>query len=78
MRLRAFARHWSTFAMLTGTRVRLHRITLWVADANTGARRVYEKVGFVEEGRARESFRRDGKWHDMILMGLLEGELQEP
>ncbi|MEU4696715.1 GNAT family N-acetyltransferase [Nonomuraea dietziae] len=58
-------------------RMRLHRITLWVADANTGARRVYEKVGFVEEGRARESFRRDGKWHDMVMMGLLEGELRD-
>jgi RimJ/RimL family protein N-acetyltransferase len=33
-------------------------------------------VGFAEEGRKREAFRRDGKWHDMILMGLLEGELR--
>jgi RimJ/RimL family protein N-acetyltransferase len=45
-----------------------------VAD-NAAARHVYRKVGFVEEGRQRESFRRAGKWHDMILMSLLEGEL---
>jgi RimJ/RimL family protein N-acetyltransferase len=55
-------------------KMRLHRITLWVADENAAAIRVYEKIGFVEEGRARESFRRDGKWHDMVLMGLLEGD----
>lgn len=56
--------------------MRLHRITLWVVGDNVGARRVYEKVGFVEEGRTRESFRRDGKWYDDIVMGLLEGELR--
>ncbi|MEU7900080.1 GNAT family protein [Nonomuraea sp. NPDC049152] len=58
-------------------KMRLHRITLWVVEANTGARRVYEKVGFVEEGRAREAFRRDGKWYDTIIMGLLESDLRD-
>ncbi|MEV0973813.1 GNAT family N-acetyltransferase [Microtetraspora glauca] len=56
-------------------KMRLHRITLWVAEANAAAIHVYKKVGFVEEGRAREAFRRDGDWHDLILMGLLDGEL---
>ncbi|MEH6373073.1 GNAT family protein [Streptomyces sp. KLMMK] len=56
--------------------MRLHRIALTVVADNVSARRVYEKVGFVEEGRQRECFRRDGKWHDMIVMGLLEGELR--
>nr|WP_275477366.1 GNAT family protein [Streptomyces roseifaciens] len=56
--------------------MRLHRIALTVVADNVPARRVYEKVGFVEEGRRRECFRRDGKWHDMIVMGLLEGELR--
>jgi RimJ/RimL family protein N-acetyltransferase len=55
--------------------MRLHGISLWVVPENTAARHVYEKVGFVEEGRKRESCRRDGKWHDTILMSLLEGEL---
>jgi RimJ/RimL family protein N-acetyltransferase len=57
-------------------KMRLHRIDLWVADANTAAIRVYEKVGFVEEGRARDTLRRNGKWHDMLLMSMLEGELR--
>jgi RimJ/RimL family protein N-acetyltransferase len=56
--------------------MRLHRIALTVVAENAGARRVYEKVGFVEEGRMREAFRRDGKWHDNILMSLLEDELR--
>ncbi|MCP3801597.1 GNAT family N-acetyltransferase [Allokutzneria sp. A3M-2-11 16] len=77
--------HWgsgyATDAMRTACRfgfekMRLHRITLWVVADNVAARRVYEKAGFVEEGRQRESFRRDGRWHDMVMMGLLEGELR--
>lgn len=56
-------------------KMRLHRITLWAFAENVAPRRVYAKVGFVEEGRSREAFRRDGKWHDMILMGLREHEL---
>ena len=58
-------------------RMRLHRITLWVALANEAAIRVYEKVGFEREGVARESFREGGRWHDMVLMGLLDGELRD-
>jgi RimJ/RimL family protein N-acetyltransferase len=57
-------------------KMRLHRISLTVVAENAGARRVYEKVGFAEEGRMRDAFRRDGKWHDKILMSLLEGELR--
>jgi RimJ/RimL family protein N-acetyltransferase len=57
-------------------KMRLHKITLTVVTENRGARRVYEKVGFVEEGRLRQVFRRDGRWHDMFTMGLLEGELR--
>jgi RimJ/RimL family protein N-acetyltransferase len=56
--------------------MRLHKITLKVVVENHSARRVYEKVGFVEEGRLRQVFRRDGRWLDMFTMGLLEGELR--
>ncbi|PLW74540.1 GNAT family N-acetyltransferase [Streptomyces sp. SCUT-3] len=71
----------ATDAMRTACRygfekMRLHRITLTVVTENHAARRVYEKVGFVEEGRLRQVFRRDGRWHDMFVMGLLEGELR--
>ncbi|MFD0328726.1 GNAT family N-acetyltransferase [Streptacidiphilus monticola] len=56
--------------------MRLHKITLTVVTENRSAHHVYSKLGFVEEGRLRQVFRRDGRWHDMYLMGLLEGELR--
>jgi RimJ/RimL family protein N-acetyltransferase len=55
--------------------MRLHKVTLTVVTENHAARRVYEKVGFVEEGRLRQVFRRDGKWYDMFTMGLLASEI---
>ncbi|MGP4109317.1 GNAT family N-acetyltransferase [Streptomyces sp. 4N509B] len=58
-------------------KMRLHKISLDVVTENHAARRVYEKVGFVEEGRLRKVFRRDGAWYDMIVMGLFEEELRD-
>ncbi|MFI6994150.1 GNAT family N-acetyltransferase [Nonomuraea wenchangensis] len=54
----------------------LHRVTLWVVADNAAAVRAYTKVGFVEEGRRRESFRAQGKRHDFLMMGLLSSELR--
>jgi RimJ/RimL family protein N-acetyltransferase len=56
--------------------MRLHRIALTVVTENHAAHRVYRKAGFVEEGRLREVFRRDGRWFDKFTMGLLEGDLR--
>ncbi|MCE7079010.1 GNAT family N-acetyltransferase [Streptomyces sp. ST2-7A] len=56
--------------------MRLHRIELDVVTENHAALRVYRKVGFVEEGRLRQVFRRNGRWYDMFVMGLLEGDLR--
>jgi RimJ/RimL family protein N-acetyltransferase len=38
--------------------------------------KLYEKVGFQHEGVLRHGMFRAGKWHDLVLMGLLRGELQ--
>ncbi|WP_018683221.1 GNAT family N-acetyltransferase [Actinokineospora enzanensis] len=57
--------------------MRLHAIQLWVAADNEIARHVYRKIGFVEEGRSREAFRRDGKLYDMVLMSMLAREYYE-
>jgi RimJ/RimL family protein N-acetyltransferase len=54
----------------------LHRIELHVYEGNHRARRVYDKVGFVEEGRLREAHFSHGHYQDVIVMGLLEGELR--
>lgn len=54
----------------------LHRIELDVFAENDRARHVYEKVGFVVEGRRRQAHFRGGRYSDIIVMGLLAGELR--
>ncbi len=53
----------------------LHRIELHVYAENARAIRCYEKVGFKHEGRARDAVYSYGKYQDMLIMSLLEGEL---
>ena len=52
----------------------LHRIQLSVAPYNPAGIRAYEKAGFVEEGRHRESVLHDGRWYDEVLMSILDRE----
>lgn len=52
----------------------LHRLTLRVVDYNERAIAAYKKVGFIEEGRERQSARVGDAWHDDIVMGLLAPE----
>lgn len=54
----------------------LHRIELGVAPHNERAVRVYERVGFVAEGRRRESHYEDGRYVDDIIMGLLRSDFE--
>ncbi|PCC27988.1 hypothetical protein CIK76_14070 [Glutamicibacter sp. BW80] len=49
----------------------LNRIGLKVAAFNTRALRAYEKAGFSLEGREREVYFHQGKFHDQLIMGLL-------
>jgi diamine N-acetyltransferase len=51
-----------------------HRFFLDVFVNNGRARHVYEFFGFREEGIMREAIYRDGTWHSLILMSLLEDE----
>jgi RimJ/RimL family protein N-acetyltransferase len=50
----------------------LHRIQLGVAPFNPAGIRAYEKAGFVEEGRLRESVLHDGRWYDEVLMSIID------
>jgi RimJ/RimL family protein N-acetyltransferase len=52
----------------------LHRVSIGCFSFNEGARRLYERLGFVVEGRTREAVWKNGGWHDLIEMGMLEGE----
>ena len=54
----------------------LHRLCSRVLAFNTRAIAAYTKVGFVEEGRERESARIGDAWHDDVIMGLLARDLE--
>lgn len=52
----------------------LHRIYLKVFSFNQRAIHLYQKMGFQHEGNSRQSLFREGKWHDIIHMGILQNE----
>ncbi len=54
--------------------LKLHRISLDVFSFNPRAIRVYEKIGFKQEGVLRDTLFYDGEFHDEIIMSILEDE----
>lgn len=54
----------------------LRRIFLEVLETNPRARAVYERLGFVVEGRLREHRLKGGRLVDVFVMGLLRDEYQ--
>lgn len=52
----------------------MHSLRLQTGTMNPKALHVYEKVGFVEEGREREAIWFGGKWYDIVSMSILEHE----
>ena len=59
------------------TTLNLHRIFLRVFSDNQRAIRVYEKIGFVHEGRQREAEYHGGHYHDLLFMSMLRSEWEE-
>jgi len=55
-------------------RAGLHRVRIRAFEWNTGALRLYEKIGFKLEGREREAFWHEGRWWDGVAFSMLEGE----
>ncbi|PNP53874.1 hypothetical protein FNYG_15672 [Fusarium nygamai] len=51
-----------------------HRVGIGTFGFNERGQHLYEKLGFVEEGRAREVIWFERKWWDMIDYGMLESE----
>jgi RimJ/RimL family protein N-acetyltransferase len=51
-----------------------HRIELTLDATNARALSCYRTVGFVEEGRRRKKFWREGEWRDVLEMAMLEEE----
>ena len=55
----------------------LHRVSLNTFAYNPRAIHLYEKLGFVVEGRQREFLFRDGQRFDLIYMGLLREDWRD-
>ncbi|WP_027963991.1 GNAT family N-acetyltransferase [Halalkalibacillus halophilus] len=53
-----------------------HRLSLRVFSFNEKAIHLYKKLGFQEEGKSRQALYRNGRWHDIIHMGLLKEEFE--
>ncbi|MHB0879017.1 MAG: GNAT family N-acetyltransferase [Anaerolineae bacterium] len=56
--------------------VGLHRVSLHVYEHNPRAVRCYEKCGFVAEGRLRQAGFKEGKYFDILVMGILDDEFR--
>lgn len=54
----------------------LYRVGLTVFEYNTDAIKLYEQLGFVKEGSARQFMQRDGQRWDMYYYGILRDEWQ--
>ncbi|MGB9807583.1 MAG: UDP-4-amino-4,6-dideoxy-N-acetyl-beta-L-altrosamine N-acetyltransferase [Thermosulfidibacteraceae bacterium] len=57
--------------------INLHTLKLEVLEGNDRAIGLYRKLGFKEEGRLREFVFKDGRWFDVIVMGMTEEEYYE-
>ncbi|MFB6142740.1 MAG: GNAT family N-acetyltransferase [Halorientalis sp.] len=53
---------------------RAHRVTARALADNTASRRIWEKLGFREEGRFREAAFHGGEYRDIVFYGVLDGE----
>jgi RimJ/RimL family protein N-acetyltransferase len=52
----------------------LHRVQLYVIEGNDAALRTYEKCGFKREGLLRQAVHIDGRYRDLVVMGVLRDE----
>ncbi|MDO4869778.1 MAG: GNAT family protein [Bacillota bacterium] len=56
------------------TMLRMERVTLDYYSGNVKAAGLYKKLGFQNEGVARNATRKDGKYYDLNLMSILRSE----
>lgn len=53
----------------------LHRIYVSILRENVSSIRMCAKAGFCEEGTIREGAYKNGRYHDLVLMGVLKHEV---
>jgi hypothetical protein len=54
----------------------MHRVGIGAFGYNEGAWKLYERLGFVHEGRKREAMWYDGGYQDMVELSMLKREWQ--
>lgn len=59
------------------TRANLHAVSLGCLEFNERGQHLYEKLGFVPEGRFRKCHWHERKWWDVLLYSMLEEEWLE-
>ncbi len=52
------------------------KVNLNVFSFNPRAIAIYEKMGFIHEGRIRRTLYADGQYHDQVLMGMIAEEFE--
>ena len=52
----------------------LHRAWVEIPEFNLPAIHMCERLGFILEGRLRNTYHKDGEWYDSLAMGLLSNE----
>ena len=52
----------------------VHTVRISAYSYNTRAAKLYQKLGFIPEGRRRECIWFDRQWHDDLLFSMTEGE----
>ncbi len=54
--------------------LKLHRIYCGTSAQNIAMQKLALKLGFIKEGRSREAFFKNGKYHDILHYGILNGD----
>jgi RimJ/RimL family protein N-acetyltransferase len=52
----------------------LRKLRIGVFEYNERAKHVLEAQGFVQEGRLRQEFYREGTYHDIVILSIFRGE----
>lgn len=55
----------------------LNKVFLYAIETNTRGIRVYEKTGFVHEGRLRQDIHKNGRYLDVFIMSVLREEWKD-
>lgn len=61
----------------TFSEIGMHRVWVYILESNKPSRSHFERLGFQHEGLLREHNFRDGKFVDVVVMGLLNTEFQK-